>query len=162
VPGVVAVVLGGSYARRTARPDSDLDLGLYYSENSPPDVEAIRRCAETISAPNTPPTVVGYYQWGPWVNGGAWIRTPLGSLCLRLTLNTFLVTKAVSKPSIAFRCVPVISPIGSDELLALPMRTQLDLKFATEQIQILWKETVHLTGNRYAPKFGLTSAGTRS
>jgi hypothetical protein len=48
------------------------------------------------------------------------------------------------------------------ELLALPMRTQLDLKFATGQIQILWKETVHLTGNRYAPMFGLTSAGTRS
>ena len=43
IPGVIAVVLGGSYARRTARPDSDLDVGLYYSKNSPPDIEAIRR-----------------------------------------------------------------------------------------------------------------------
>ena len=73
IPGVIAVVLGGSYARRTARPDSDLDVGLYYSKNSPPDIETIRRCAETIAAPNTSPTVVGYYKWGPWVNGGAWI-----------------------------------------------------------------------------------------
>jgi hypothetical protein len=55
IPGVIAVVLGGSYARRAARPDSDLDVGLYYSKNSPPDIEAIRRCAETISVPNSPP-----------------------------------------------------------------------------------------------------------
>jgi hypothetical protein len=82
VPDVIAVVLGGSYARRTARPDSDLDIGLFYSENSPPAIEAIRSCADTISAPNTAPTVVGYYKWGPWVNGGAWIQTPIGKLDL--------------------------------------------------------------------------------
>jgi predicted nucleotidyltransferase len=29
VPGVAAVVLGGSCARGTATPDSDVDLGLY-------------------------------------------------------------------------------------------------------------------------------------
>jgi hypothetical protein len=57
-------------------------VGLYYSENSPPDIEAIRRCAEKISGPNTRPTVVGYYKWGPWVNGGAWIQTPAGKLDL--------------------------------------------------------------------------------
>jgi predicted nucleotidyltransferase len=62
IPGVIAVVLGGSYARRAARPDSELDVGLYYSKNSPPDIEAIRRCAETISVPNSPPTVVDYYK----------------------------------------------------------------------------------------------------
>jgi len=82
VPGVIAAVLGGSYARGIARHDSDLDVGLYYSENSPPDIEAIRRCAEKISVPNTRPTVVGYYKWGPWVNGGAWIQTPAGKLDL--------------------------------------------------------------------------------
>jgi hypothetical protein len=30
IPGAITVVLGGSYARRTARPDSDLEVGLYY------------------------------------------------------------------------------------------------------------------------------------
>jgi hypothetical protein len=41
------------------------------------------------------------------------------------------------------------------ELLAMPMRTQLDLKFATLQIQTLWRETVGLAEGRYIPKFGL-------
>ena len=34
-PGVIAVVLGGSYARGTARPDSDVDLGVYYEPSAP-------------------------------------------------------------------------------------------------------------------------------
>lgn len=32
--GVEAIVLGGSHARAAARPDSDVDLGLYYTEKS--------------------------------------------------------------------------------------------------------------------------------
>ena len=35
---VAAVGLGGSWARGTAHPDSDLDLGLYYSESAPFEV----------------------------------------------------------------------------------------------------------------------------
>jgi hypothetical protein len=38
----------------------------------------------------------------------------------------------------------------------MPMRTQLDLKSATRQIQTLWKETVGLAEGRYIPKCGLT------
>ena len=82
IPGVTAIVLGGSYARGTARPDSDIDIALYYSESSLPDIEAIRCSAEKISLPNHPPTVAGYYKWGPWVNGGAWIQTSAGKLDL--------------------------------------------------------------------------------
>ena len=82
IPGVVAVVLGGSFARRTARPDSDVDVGFYYSEDTRPEIEAVRRCAEQISVAHAPPTVSSYYGWGPWVNGGAWIQTPAGKLDL--------------------------------------------------------------------------------
>jgi hypothetical protein len=82
IPGIAAIVLGGSYARETARPDSDLDIGLYYSEQAQPDIEAIRACAEKVSISDHPPTVTGFYQWGPWVNGGAWIHTPVGKLDL--------------------------------------------------------------------------------
>jgi hypothetical protein len=82
IPGIEAVVLGGSYARGTARPDSDLDLGLYYSDAAHPDVEAIRATAEKFSTPNHPPTVTGSYEWGPWVNGGAWIHTAVGKVDL--------------------------------------------------------------------------------
>jgi hypothetical protein len=82
IPGVAAVVLGGSYARGIARPDSDLDIGVYYSEQALPDIDAVRHCAELVSTPDQPPTVTRFYAWGPWVNGGAWIRTPAGKVDL--------------------------------------------------------------------------------
>ena len=77
-----AVVLGGSYARGTARPDSDLDIAIYYSEQSPPDIEAVRRCVEGFALADTQPVITNFYEWGPWVNGGAWIQTSGGKLDL--------------------------------------------------------------------------------
>jgi hypothetical protein len=79
VDGVVAVVLGGSYASGNQRPDSDLDLGLYYSEARPFSIDAIRRIAEG-AAETGQATVTGFYEWGAWVNGGAWIHTPAGKV----------------------------------------------------------------------------------
>jgi hypothetical protein len=69
IPGVVAVVLGGSRAIGTHRPDSDVDLGLYY--RAPLDVAALRALAA-----ETADQVLGLSEiggWGPWVNGGAWL-----------------------------------------------------------------------------------------
>jgi predicted nucleotidyltransferase len=40
VPGVVAIVVGGSHARGTARSDSDLDIGLYCHERFAPEIGA--------------------------------------------------------------------------------------------------------------------------
>lgn len=80
VRNVAAVVLGGSYARGTAKATSDLDFGIYYTEGSPFDTGRIREVAEKISSPGTPPTVTGFYEWGPWVNGGAWIVTSQGKV----------------------------------------------------------------------------------
>lgn len=79
VPGVVAVVLGGSYARGMARPDSDLDVAVYYAERSPFTIEDIRRVAAEISV-SGPPDVTDFHGWGPWVNGGAWIQTAAGKV----------------------------------------------------------------------------------
>lgn len=67
--GVVAVALGGSGARGTHRPDSDVDLGLYY--RAPLDTEALRRLAAELSGDTVEVTEPG--GWGPWVNGGAWL-----------------------------------------------------------------------------------------
>lgn len=70
--GVRAVVLGGSYARGRARPDSDIGLGLFYSERAPFAIERLRELADQLH--DTPqPTVTGFYEWGRWVNGGAWL-----------------------------------------------------------------------------------------
>jgi predicted nucleotidyltransferase len=72
IRGVQAVVLGGSHARGRARPESDIDLYLFYSEAAPFSIENIRELAETVN--DTPgPVVTNFYGWGPWVNGGAWL-----------------------------------------------------------------------------------------
>lgn len=64
VPGVVAVSLGGSRARGTHRPDSDVDLGIYYRGDL--DVAALRALAggAEVTEPGG---------WGPWVDGGGWL-----------------------------------------------------------------------------------------
>jgi hypothetical protein len=67
VPGAVAVVLGGSRATATHRPDSDWDIGLYYRGSQRPlNPEDIRRLGREgyVSA-------LG--EWGPIMHGGAWL-----------------------------------------------------------------------------------------
>lgn len=80
VPNVAAIVLGGSRARGLARPDSDIDVGIYYREASPFPVDQVRSVAETICTAESVPIVTAMYEWGPWVNGGAWIQTPVGKV----------------------------------------------------------------------------------
>jgi hypothetical protein len=79
VPGMCAIVLGGSYASGTQHEKSDMDIGLYYFEARPFPIEEIRTLAGEISSAGTP-TVAGFYEWGAWVNGGAWIQTPVGKI----------------------------------------------------------------------------------
>jgi hypothetical protein len=73
--GVKAVVLGGSYARGRQNATSDLDIGVYYSDTAPFAIDDIRRIAAHAAGQNA--TVTGFYEWGPWVNGGAWLHTPI-------------------------------------------------------------------------------------
>lgn len=80
ISGVRAVVLGGSRAAGRARPDSDTDLGVYYNAAAPFDIAAVRALAERVAV--SPPTVTGFYEWGAWVNGGAWIQTLDGKIDL--------------------------------------------------------------------------------
>ncbi|MFJ7244076.1 nucleotidyltransferase domain-containing protein [Kitasatospora sp. NPDC098652] len=66
VPGVVGVMLGGSRARGEHRPESDWDLGVYYRGDL--DLAALGE----LAGPGV--EVAGPGGWGPWVNGGAWLR----------------------------------------------------------------------------------------
>jgi predicted nucleotidyltransferase len=72
ISGVRAVALGGSYARGCARPDSDIDLGLLYAESAPFSIRHLRDLAEAVDDTGRP-VVTEFYEWGRWVNGGAWL-----------------------------------------------------------------------------------------
>ena len=65
--GAVAVVLGGSRALGTNRPDSDWDLGLYYHSSQraidPNDLRGLGDIGH----------VSELGEWGAIMNGGAWL-----------------------------------------------------------------------------------------
>lgn len=73
VPGVAAVVLGGSRARGSAHPTSDYDIGLYFTAASPLDTERLRTAAKEIADDPAATTVTPTGEWGPWIVGGAWL-----------------------------------------------------------------------------------------
>ncbi|WP_437809626.1 nucleotidyltransferase domain-containing protein [Sorangium sp. So ce1078] len=90
IPGVVAVVLGGSRSRGEGDRDSDIDLGIFYEPERPPDLPALRAlarelCASAAEGAVTPlarellakgaeDAVTPLGAWGPWINGGAWLE----------------------------------------------------------------------------------------
>lgn len=72
IPGIKAVVLGGSQARGRARLGSDIDLYILYSETDPFSIGSLCELAGSVN--DLPePVVTDFYGWGPWVNGGAWL-----------------------------------------------------------------------------------------
>lgn len=56
VPNLAAIALGGSLARGTHRPDSDLDIGLYYRPATPFSIETIRGIARDFADPRPTPS----------------------------------------------------------------------------------------------------------
>jgi predicted nucleotidyltransferase len=95
VSNVSAIVLGGSYASGTQHETSDMDIGLYYSDASPFSIDDIRRVAQDVSVDRTA-TITGFYEWGAWVNGGAWIHTPQGKVDF-LYRNTDQIRRTIAE-----------------------------------------------------------------
>jgi predicted nucleotidyltransferase len=73
VEGVCAVVLGGSRARGTQTPTSDIDLGIYYQPDLPLDLAALTRLAQELDDSHRPDLLTATSGWGPWINGGGWL-----------------------------------------------------------------------------------------
>lgn len=72
VPGIRAIVLGGSRARGEGSAASDYDIGLYYEPDNPIDVGRLAKAALLLpGAASSSVTAIG--EWGPWINGGAWL-----------------------------------------------------------------------------------------
>ncbi len=80
IDGVIAVVLGGSRARGNARPNSDIDLAMYYHPEKSLDINHLRALADELEDADPAlklyndrgPTELG--GWGPFINGGAWLE----------------------------------------------------------------------------------------
>ncbi|MEJ8545069.1 nucleotidyltransferase domain-containing protein [Brevibacillus borstelensis] len=73
LPGIVGIVLGGSRARGTHRPSSDIDIGIYYDEAAGFDVNEIGRIATKLDDEHRQNIITPLGGWGPWVNGGGWL-----------------------------------------------------------------------------------------
>jgi predicted nucleotidyltransferase len=74
VEGVKAIVLGGSRARGTHTPTSDVDLGIYYHTDAPLDVNALGKVATQLDDEHRADVITGIGGWGPWINGGGWLK----------------------------------------------------------------------------------------
>ena len=73
VPGVVAVVLGGSRATGAAHAASDYDIGLYFREDAGLDVKRLLETAKGLVDDPDAARVTEVGGWGPWIVGGGWL-----------------------------------------------------------------------------------------
>jgi len=73
VPGVAAIVLGGSRARGAADAASDYDIGLYFSDRAGLDVRSLLAAVKGLVEDPHAATVTDVGRWGPWIVGGGWL-----------------------------------------------------------------------------------------
>ncbi|XGV97632.1 MAG: nucleotidyltransferase domain-containing protein [Leptolyngbya sp. BL-A-14] len=74
VEGIVAIALGGSRARGTHTPKSDVDLGLYYQPENPLDLLALNHLASELDDSHRTNLITPIGEWGKWMNGGGWLK----------------------------------------------------------------------------------------
>ncbi|ACT00580.1 nucleotidyltransferase domain-containing protein [Paenibacillus sp. JDR-2] len=74
IKGVTAIVLGGSRARGTENPHSDIDIGIYYDSGLGLDIPQLRQAAAGMDDEHRDNVVTETGEWGPWINGGGWLK----------------------------------------------------------------------------------------
>jgi len=74
IDGVSALVLGGSRARGTENPNSDIDIGIYYNASNGLDIAQLRRVTSILDDDNRDNLLTEIGGWGPWINGGGWLK----------------------------------------------------------------------------------------
>lgn len=74
IGGISAISLGGSRARGTQTQKSDVDLGIYYSPETPLDLFALNELATELDDHHRANLVTSIGEWGKWINGGGWLN----------------------------------------------------------------------------------------
>ncbi len=74
IEGVSGLSLGGSRARGPGDAEADIDIGIYYHAGSRPESAELHAAANTLDDRGKPDGFGEYGEWGPWINGGAWLR----------------------------------------------------------------------------------------
>jgi len=74
VAGVKAIVLGGSRARGTNTPSSDIDLGIYYDSRHSLNLDELGKVATKLDDEHRTDVITPIGGWGLWINGGGWLR----------------------------------------------------------------------------------------
>ena len=74
VPGVEAIALGGSRARGTAHPGSDVDLGIYFRPEASINVAKLDQVVSALDDRKTSGLITRIGEWGPWIVGGGWLK----------------------------------------------------------------------------------------
>lgn len=74
IPGLLGSTLGGSRASGLAKPDSDVDVGLYYDDTNRPPFADLLAVANKLDDRGQVDGYGEYGQWGRWVDGGFWTR----------------------------------------------------------------------------------------
>jgi predicted nucleotidyltransferase len=74
IGGILAIALGGSRARGTHTQKSDVDLGIYYQPENPPDLIALNHLASELDDNHRANLITPIGEWGKWINGGGWLK----------------------------------------------------------------------------------------
>jgi len=72
ISGLEAIVLGGSQARGSQDSDSDIDIGLYYHQETV-DWSQVEKQAQELDQEHRENLLAKPGEWGEWVNGGCWL-----------------------------------------------------------------------------------------
>lgn len=73
IAGIAALTLGGSRARGTATATSDIDIGIYYAESHPLDLQRLQQVATELDDQHRDDLMTEIGDWGLWINGGGWL-----------------------------------------------------------------------------------------
>lgn len=175
IPGVVAVVLGGSRARGEHRPDSDTDLGIYYRGRL--DIDQLRELAAEIASKHE---VFGLGDWGPWVDGGAWLTIDgravdwiyrdldrVNGVWDECRAGRFTIERQVGHP-LGYYSHTYAGEVALCQVLADPTDEFTKLQEDTRQypgalgdslVEALWEAEFSIVGARKAPRDRVYVAG---